>query len=61
MSIGGEITPVIARFEGYVRSLSPETWLDRLLLPSLTDVMVTILALVVVVATCLIVVLLKYH
>jgi len=53
--------PVIARIEGYARSLSPETWLDRLLLPSLTDVIVTILALIIMVATCLIVVLLKYH
>ena len=49
------------RVEGWVASISPGDWLDRLMMPSLTETMITILALVIVIATCLIIVLARYH
>ena len=44
------------RVEGWVQSLSPNDLLDRLLMPTLEDVIVTILALIAVLAVCVIVV-----
>ena len=49
------------RVEGWVASVSPQDWMDRLLMPSLDEVIITILALVITVATCLIIVLARYH
>jgi len=44
---------------GWVASLN-QNWWDRLLQPSLDDVICTILALVIVIATCLLIVVLRY-
>jgi len=47
--------------EGYVFPPGPENWFDRFFMLNLTDLMITILGLVVVLATCLIITLLKFR
>ena len=44
------------RVEGWVQSLAPNDLWDRLMMPTLEDVIVTILALIAVLAVCVIVV-----
>lgn len=47
--------------EGFIPSVMPITILERLLMPSLTDVLVTILALIMLLCTVLVLHLLRYH
>ena len=47
--------------EGYILSTIPTSIIERLMMPTLIDVMVTILGCVVVLATILIIQLLRWH
>jgi len=47
--------------EGYIPSTFSTTMIERLLMPTLTDVMVTLLGLIIVVATVLAIHLLRGH